>query len=142
MSRRQTNIGSEALRWSLESAEREFGTTRKTLERRLTEAEILPAEEDGLYSTCQIFIALSGDMKSERLKKIVAERENVQLKNSIMKRDWHPANECLQILTEVFTRMRQEIIASDVPEHTQLSLISHLRELEEVDWSMHVFRGV
>jgi hypothetical protein len=129
MGKRQTNIGSEPLRWSLDAVEREFGVGRKTMQRRLVDAEINPGP-DGLYTTGQIFTALSGDLKAARLKKLVGEAEQVQLRNAITKRQMLEASSVYSCLEKVFVVMKAEILGSGIPQEMKHSLLSHLSEIE------------
>jgi hypothetical protein len=71
-----TNCPTEPIRWSLKAICREFQVNRVTMQRRMTEAKVI-AGIDGLYSTHDVLIALTGgDYLAERLRKLKAEAEN------------------------------------------------------------------
>jgi hypothetical protein len=125
------------IRWTINHAAQEFEINRRTLATYIAAAGLIPGD-DHRFSTKQIMTAVIGDvktdLKTERLKKLKAEAALIELKTCIIRKDFHPAVECERILTDVFTVMRQEICASDVPIFTRDSLLSHLRQLSEVDW--------
>lgn len=100
-----------------------------TIQRRLTEANVVVGE-DGLYSTTDIFTALTGDIRAERLRKTREEADHVALKNAEARRELLPAVEVYRCLEGTFTVIRQEILGSLLPEDTRNSILSHLAECE------------
>ena len=116
------------MRWGIRLASREFGTTPDTLRRRLIAANI-SAAEDETYSTAQIIAAVFGDMAGERLGKVRAEREAVELKNARIKKDHLPASEIERAISKCFQFIRAEILGnSTLGFDEKRSLLSHLAD--------------
>ena len=130
MEKHITNCPTEPLRWSLQSACREFAINRTTLQRRFSETGII-AGQDGLYSTRDIMSAIiGGSISAEKLRKVKGEADNLELKNAERRRDSLPATEVYSCLEKTFIVMRQEILGSGIPEDLKRSLLSHLAEIE------------
>jgi hypothetical protein len=124
--KRSTSPG--PLRWTIHHASSEFCVNRKTLERRLVETNTV-AGTDNCYSTVQIVNALTGDIRAARLRKTRLEGDYIESKNQERRRTLLPASEVFSVLSEVFTIMKQEVLASGVPTATKNSLLSHLAEI-------------
>jgi hypothetical protein len=129
--KKHSNIKSP-LRFSLAAASLEFAVDRKTLVKRLTEAQITPSESDGCYSCFQIFSALSqqGDIRMERLGKVRAEREYIELKNSRHRGEYLLRTEVLHDCAQAFMLMKQLILGNPIPQSLQHSLLEALRDLD------------
>ena|SRR5215472_2871457 len=65
--RTRSNVPKAALKFAVERAAIEFGTTSQTLRKALNKASIR-ADADGLFTTAQIVTALFGEMHQEKLK--------------------------------------------------------------------------
>jgi hypothetical protein len=128
MQKRQTNVVSP-VRWSLISAATEFVVDRKTLQKKLIDAELLPGD-DGLYSTKQVMDALTGDMKQQRLRLVKAMAENGELKNQKHKGELLKATDVLECLSKTFHVIKQEITSSPLPPDTIRSILSHLSDID------------
>jgi phage terminase Nu1 subunit (DNA packaging protein) len=112
------------------SAATEFLVDRKTLQKKLIEAELVPGE-DGLYSTKQVMDALTGDMKAQRLRLVKALAENSELKNKKHKGESLDAREVSEALSAVFYAMRSEILGTvGMPEHLSRSLLTRLSSID------------
>jgi hypothetical protein len=130
MGRRQTNIGPEQLRWSLDAAERETGTSKKTFQTRLRDAEIQPGA-DGLFSTKQILLGITGsDIRQERLREVKARATNMELRNAEREKLLLPASSVRHVLEQTFLVMQAELLGSDLPIDLRNSLMSHLKDID------------
>jgi hypothetical protein len=124
-----TNCPTEPIRWSLKAICREFQVNRVTLQRRMTEAKVI-AGKDGLYSTRDILIALTGgDYLAERLRKIKAEATNMELRNQERRRLLLPAKSVETALIFTFAVMKNEIWSSSMTESEKRSVLSHLVDI-------------
>jgi hypothetical protein len=126
--KRQTNVKSPA-RWSYIAVCTEFGIDRKTLTKKVFEAEIVPGE-DGLFSTKQIMDALTGDMKAQRLRLVKSMAENSELKAQKHRGELLPAKDVLSHLSLVFFVMRSEILSSSMTDTEKRSVLSHLADID------------
>ena len=124
-----TNIGKTLLRWSTLAAEREFQVDRKTIAKRLSDAEI-SAGEDGLFKTTDIAGAIyGGDLHAERLRECRERADNLSLKNKELRGDVVDGQELRRSLENLFTFLRQEILGNqDLTDQAKKSLLSHLEE--------------
>ena len=100
------------LRWSVESAAREFDWHVDTLKKKLVQAEQIPTE--GTYGTRQIVAAIFGDVASERLRKVKEEADNVALRNAILRGEVLPKDLVTQAMSSVFVVISQLIQASSM----------------------------
>jgi hypothetical protein len=124
-----TNCPTEPIRWSLKAICREFSVSRVTIQRRMTEAKVF-AGEDLLYSTYDVLIALTGgDYLAERLRKIKAEADHLELVNAQHRRDHLPKDEVTKSMEGTFYTMRNTILGSGIPEHLQDSLLGSLADI-------------
>jgi hypothetical protein len=131
MGRKQTNVPTESLRWSIDAIEKECAITRKTMLRRFSESEILPSPDDGLYSTQQLLTALAGgDIRIQRLRRTTAQAIEIELKNAATERRLIPAAELHSALEKVFYVMRSHILGSGLPTHLTHTLLQNLSEIE------------
>jgi hypothetical protein len=127
--KRLTNVKSP-LRWSIESACREFAINRKTLERRLSETSTVPGE-DTCFSTQQILAAVTGgDLRSERLRLVRAQSEHMELKNKTHRDELLPRDEVYEMMSGTFLAMRGLILGSPIPEEMKRSLLLSLKNID------------
>jgi hypothetical protein len=128
MTRTQTNV-LHPLRWSLDAAEIELGISRKTLQRRLADSEIVAAE-DGYFTTTQLVTAISGDYKAQKLRKLKAESQLIETKQAVLNKTFLPAATVERSLVQVFGVIKSEILGdSTLSEDAKRSLLSHLADV-------------
>jgi hypothetical protein len=100
-------------KWDTKAISREFGFAVDTVTRKLNAAKQVPAA-DGTWATVQIVAALFGDIHGERLRKTAAEADNWELKNAILRGESLPKALLTPALTEIFTIVRQLVMASSM----------------------------
>ncbi len=69
-------------RWSIYRASLEFGVTRETITRALAQSGA-DIQKGATYPTRQIFLALAGDIKGERLRVVKATADRVERQNQV-----------------------------------------------------------
>jgi len=100
----------EPIRWSIQHASIEFGTSPPTLSKALSEASIAPAA-DGTYSTQEICQALFGSLFRERLRRMTEEADKVALANAVSRGELLNRSELMQALAgSLFLRQRAPTI--------------------------------
>lgn len=118
------------LRWTIASAAREFALDRKTLEKRLSVAESSPGE-DGCFSTRQILGAAFGDLAGEKLLKLQAERELMQLRRDGQKRLLVPLSEVRATWSAHTIAQRAAVMAQDCDRRTKDKIIAAIRDIPD-----------
>jgi hypothetical protein len=127
----------ECIRWSIELAASEFGIDRKTLTKRL-KANDEEASGDGKFSTAQMFKAIAGDLESERIGLISAQRIGQEIKNAESAGELVPTRKVLALCERIIIPIRQKIISSSLTEQERHDLLSDLVRLGDVDWAKEV----
>lgn len=127
----------ETIRWSIELASSEFDIDRKTLTKRL-KANDEEAGNDGKFSTSQIFKAIAGDMESERIGLIAAQRKGQEIKNAEAEGALVPTRKVLLLCERIIVPMRQKIMSSSIPDQERHDILLDLVRLGDVDWAKEV----
>lgn len=127
----------QALRWTLELASSEFDVHRSTLTKRLKANSEEPGD-DGKFSTAQIFKAVAGDMESERIGLIAAQRRGQEIKNAEAEDILIPLAVVIKFCEKVAVPIRQRIISSGLTEEERHDALAELVRLREVDWPKEV----
>ena len=119
-----------ALRWTLETASREFGPDHKTLRRRLIAADELPGE-DGKYSTAQIVGVIFGGLHRQKLRLVREQADKLADENQARRDDLYEADVILhQAFPALFSAIRNVIKASKLAENEKTDI---LRDLDGAD---------
>jgi len=118
------------IRWSAESASREFGINRGTLSKRIASAGVLPGA-DGKYSTVDICSAVFGDIEGEKLRLIREQADTQAIKNATARRELLPKDDVTAHLSAVLVAIRSAILASGQTKEEKADLINNLRRLGE-----------
>jgi hypothetical protein len=130
METERSNVPSQPLRWSVYLAAREFNLDRSTLAKRLANAEIPPGS-DGLYSTGQILKAVVGDIDDVRLRKLIAQARQEELKTAQMEQQLAPVYTISQRLQSVVLAIRSAILScSEISVDKQDELLGVLKGLK------------
>src|SRR5215470_6408760 len=97
-----------ALRWTMRMAMSEMGVSMALLQARLKAAGELPGS-DGHYGTNQLLNALYGDINSERLRKLMADRELTEVKRAILAKEHIPRERVISVLSNSYLVIRRAI---------------------------------
>lgn len=100
-----------ALKWTKELAASEFNINPRTLTNRLKGLDINP-DKNGLFTTQQICSAVFGDIDSERLGLVRAQRIKQELDNQVMTGELVNAIEMSHEISKSLSAMRQRILSN------------------------------
>jgi hypothetical protein len=122
-----TNVPKNGLRWSINAIEAEWGVNRSTAKAKLAQTGQTP-DENGFWTTVQVFNALTGgDIKEQRLREVRERADKLAIANARARDQFLDARDVRKNLEEVFAVMRSEILGNpDLTEEAQDSLLSHL----------------
>jgi len=102
----------KALKWTLETAAREFGVSRETVKRGLTaNGETVKRGRASSFTTQQIVAAIFGDLKHERLLKTREERTLLELERREKEGELVSMAAAVEILTRAYLPVRQRLLA-------------------------------
>ena len=110
-----------SIKWTLRRASAEFGVSVPTLVGKLNEAGDT-ADENKTFSTRSLVTALYGDVHRERLAKLKAEREQVELENAIMRGDYLSRVELENSFGQIANGIIPIIKASSLTQEQQVDL--------------------
>ena len=125
MSRVQTNIPSEPLRWSVIRAAEEFGLDQVTLRKRLVKAESIP-DDTGCYGTLQIISAVFDDSKTLRDLEVKERTENYRLKNEAIKGNLLDKGSMLAGLEISYQSVKNIVMGSLLSEKDKKDILDNL----------------
>jgi hypothetical protein len=108
----------DPLRWSLNKGARELDTTEYLLAKRLKDCGET-ADQDGCWSTSQLIKGMFGSVRAEQLRRIRAEADGRELKNSIMRSEFLPRSELERTFAELASAMKQIVRASKLDQPSQ-----------------------
>ena len=114
------------IRWSQESACYEWGINRRTLSGRIKRGHIQPGK-DGKFSTAQIDAAIHGSAEDEKLKKLTAEREILEIELGKLRGDVVLLDHVYRILDNITISIRQTIAASGMSDTEKQQCLKQLR---------------
>jgi hypothetical protein len=80
------------------------------------------SDEAKTFSTAQLTRSIFGDLHRERLKKVVAEREQIELENRVLRSEAVPKDELLELFTAVAAAMLNIIRSSKLSLEEQTDL--------------------
>jgi hypothetical protein len=126
----------DALRWSLESASREFGVTKDAIKRRLVEVSEFPDPKDKCFGTFQIIKAVFGDIHGERLRETKEKADNWALKNAVMRGELLDRNAILRGMEHIVTAVARLIDSSSLTKQEKVDLRNSM-----ANWPV-IVRGV
>jgi hypothetical protein len=124
----KSNVPAAALRWSVERAGVEFGSTSQTLRKALNKNSAT-ADADGLYTTQQVAAAIYGSMHIEKLATQKELRRKLELENAITTGSVLDRAELMKGLAAVADAMTSRIMSSELSRSAKQDL---LRELSTV----------
>lgn len=116
------------VRWTLHQACSEFDIHSSTLAKRIKTTGIEPGE-DGKFSTKQICAAVFGDLDGEKLGKIKAERELLEITLAKERRILIVAADALRAWEGVMVSARQIIKGSSLSEIEKTETLKNLRSI-------------
>jgi hypothetical protein len=126
------NESMPALRWTIETASREFGPDHKTLRRRLVAADQLPGE-DGKYSTAQIVGVIFGDLYRQKLRLVREQADKLADENQARRDDLYEADVILhQVYPALFSAIRDVIKASKLTENEKADILRDLEGAKDI----------
>jgi len=112
------NVGLDPLKWTIESAAREFRLAPVTLRKNLRQADIQPAE-DGTFSTEQITAGLFGSLREQRLLKEKQLVRKYELANQIIEGNYLNRSEIEKALGQLAAEMVFIIETSNLSREAQ-----------------------
>jgi hypothetical protein len=116
------------IKWTIQQASIEFGTSPPTLGKALAQASIAPAA-DGTYSTQEICQALFGLMHQEKLATQKEIREKLQLENQITRGQMLSRSELAKALALIADAMTSRIAASELSRSAKEDLLKDLSSI-------------
>lgn len=121
-----------ALRWTIETASREFGPDHKTLRRRLIAAEELPGE-DGKYSTAQIVGVIFGELHRQKLRLVREQADKLADENKARRDDLYEADVILyKAYPALFSAIRGKIAASKLTDNEKADILRDLEGAKDI----------
>lgn len=125
--RKQTS----GIRWTVNSAESEFGLNRRTINKRLRQSDIQPGD-DGKFSTAQICSAVFGDIDSERLRLTKEQADKIAIDNAASRSELVNATELKDVVERGLAAMVQAVLAaSNLENEDKDKIIGHLKHAGE-----------
>ena len=106
--KRKTTQPAGGIKWTLLRAATEFGVARETLRRGLRQLAI-DVETDATYTTKQIFTALAGDLKTERIRETRARADLLERERREKDRELVPLAEVLSMVNSSHLPIRQRL---------------------------------
>jgi len=123
----QSNIPSSGCKWSIYAIQAEWGINRASAKAKLVQSGQNP-DENGFWTTLQVFNALTGgDIKEQKLRETRERADKLALQNARARDQFLDAKDVRRAWEEIFQVMRAEVLGnSDLTEAAQDSLLSHL----------------
>ena len=119
---------SQAIRWPISTAAREFGRDHKTLSRALTRLEESPGQ-DGRFSTLQIVAALYGDKAAEDLRKTRLQADQIDMANQERRKELVPTEDVYRFCEGVFIALREKILALPCEQQDKDDMLRDIQKL-------------
>jgi hypothetical protein len=123
----------ERIRWTIELAASEFGVDRKTVTKGLKALDI-EAGADGKYSTADIDKAIHGDLDSERVQMVRAQRIGQEINNSRAIGEIIPTAVAAKLGADLLVPIRQKILSSSLTDDEKTQILEDLVRFGEIDW--------
>jgi hypothetical protein len=120
------NIPRDALRWTVESAAREFDISKETVRKRLTAVEEYPDAQDKCYSTGQIVHAIFSSIQAERLREMKGRADNWELRNGALRGELLNRESLSKALGAIFSALTQIILSAPVPRSVKDDLLTNI----------------
>jgi len=124
---------SRGQRWSIEAAAGDFHVDRKTLKNRIRSLGIEPGE-DNKFSTWDICRARFGDYSGQRLRKLTAEGDLLELELGKERKEMIPWKEVFSVYENVFTAVKMKILGSSLSETEQDKILNDLADLKNAEF--------
>jgi|APGre2960657404_1045060.scaffolds.fasta_scaffold279607_2 phage terminase Nu1 subunit (DNA packaging protein) len=118
------------IRWTIETAAREFGLDKETLAKRLTAGGVLPGA-DKKFGTADICRAVFGDIEGEKLRLVREQADAQAIKNQVARRELTPTPAVRRHLEAVLVALKAGILASGLMKEEKDDLLNNLRKLGE-----------
>ena len=96
------------VRWTVNHAASEFGTTARTLSARLKELGLLPGQDDK-FSTTQICKAIFDDAEKQRVRSIKAQADHRELQNAEARKELIQVEDLAARIRTPLASMRRRI---------------------------------
>lgn len=122
------------IRWSAESAGREFGLNPRTIAARISTSGVV-AGRDGKYSTAEIHKAICGDYEAERLRKTREEADKIALENEKTRGGLVEIEAVYRHFSGLFVALRAKILASSLTDDEKDQILNDLRGIKARDCS-------
>ena len=123
----------DPIRWSQAVACSEFGIHQKTLTGRIKQYGIEPGD-DGKFSTKQMASCIYGDISGEKLFKLRAERELLELKLAVERSDLIRVAGLERLWLDITMAIRAVILGSHLSEGERDEIFLKLREIPEAEY--------
>lgn len=120
-------------RWTREVAASEFGLNPRTVTKRIKQAG-LRAGDDGCFSTRDIAAALFGDYEGERVRKMRAEADLLEMDRDEKLRRLLPAEAVGRVWEGIVVGARAVIGRMRISESERVAALTELRSLDVDDY--------
>lgn len=98
------------MHWNLHSAALEFETTEPTIKKGLI-ANGHEVKRGEKFSTRDIHLALTGDLKTQRTRREAAEADKAEIEAAIAKKEVIPISEVMRYIQQTFQPVREQALA-------------------------------
>jgi hypothetical protein len=98
----------KGIRWTVNNAASEFGTTARTLAGQLKEKGILPGR-DGKFSTAQICEAIYDDAEKQRIRSMSEQADHRALQNAESRGELLPVDDMAERMNRPLRAMQKRI---------------------------------
>lgn len=122
-----------AIRWTVNRAAGEFGTTHQTLTRRLLALGVVPAE-DGFYSTKQIASAVFGDKDGERIRLLKEQADKIELENAQTRREQAPMVQVEKVWVGWALAIRDAVRDQEIPHEMKQAILTAVRDVDPEEY--------
>lgn len=122
------------IHWTLARAEKEFGTTAKTLSKDLKLLGIEPTFRDGTFSTMQICAGVFGDIGTEKLLLTRAQRVKAEVEAEVAKKTFVPIDRVRKLWSEYVISCRALIANSELNEQVKEDVTASLADIPDQDY--------
>ena len=122
------------IRWTIERAASEFGPNPKTIAKAIKAHGIDPGR-DGKWSTAQMCAACFGDLESEKLRKIKAESDLLELECGEKEASLCETKRVGEYLLGIFTIIRERLLSSGLSDLEKKQLITELQGLKDHEFA-------
>lgn len=123
----------DSIRWTLGVAATEFGLDRRTMAERVKTSGAVVGE-DGKFSTRQIAAAVYGDLAGEKLRKMRAEADLVEMQVREKQKTSIPMEVFSPVIDQLFGAIATVIRQSPLSEREREEILADLRAAPVALW--------